>query len=193
MPQHPARLRRLSGQRGWDGVYDRRPRAAGQLLPQVTRTKGTFGSVEQLPGGHYRARYRGPDGRATPHPTTLFALRDARGWLALRQADIIRGQWMPPDVTPKVTRTTFAAYAEQWMAQRHRRTAPVSTTASCWISTCYRRSVRCRWRRSPPTTYAPGTRSSPPRHPPSAPTPTGCCARSWAPRSLTGRSRSTRA
>ena len=84
----------------------------------MPRTKGVFGSVEQLPGGHYRARYRGPDGRRYTAPTTFVALRDARGWLALRQADIIRGQWMPPEVIPKTTRTTFADYAQDWLAHR---------------------------------------------------------------------------
>jgi hypothetical protein len=84
----------------------------------VPRSNGTFGSVEQLPSGHFRARYRGPDGRRYTAPTTFFTLRDARGWLALRQSEIIRKAWAPPEATPKITRTTFADYAEKWMANR---------------------------------------------------------------------------
>ena len=53
----------------------------------MTRTKGTFGVVEQLPGGHYRARYIGPDGRRHKAPTTFLMLKDARGWLALQQCE----------------------------------------------------------------------------------------------------------
>lgn len=84
----------------------------------MTRTRGTFGAVEQLPGGRYRARYTGPDGRRHKAPTTFLTVRDARGWLALQEADIIRKAWVPPEATPKVTKTKFREYAEKWMANR---------------------------------------------------------------------------
>lgn len=84
----------------------------------MTRTKGTFGAVEQLQGGRYRARYIGPDGRRHKAPTTFLTLKDARGWLAVQQADIIRKAWVPPEATPKVTKTTFGEYADKWMANR---------------------------------------------------------------------------
>lgn len=85
----------------------------------MTRTPGTFGSVEQLPGSkRYRARYVGPDGRRYTAPTRFLSLRDARGWLAIQQADIIRKAWMPPEATPKVTRVTFGQYAKMWLTQR---------------------------------------------------------------------------
>ena len=83
----------------------------------MTRTSGTFGAVEQLPSGHYRARYIGPDGRRYKAPT-VFPKKDARGWLALRHSEIIRKAWVPPEATPKVTKVTFAVYAKQWMAHR---------------------------------------------------------------------------
>jgi hypothetical protein len=66
----------------------------------VTRTSGTFGAVEQLPSGHYRARYIGPDGRRYKAPTAFLSKADARGWLALRQSEIIRKAWTPPEATP---------------------------------------------------------------------------------------------
>ena len=83
------------------------------------RQPGTFGAVETLPSGRYRARYRGPDGRRYTAPTLFLAQRDARGWLALRQAEIIRKAWTPPgaDELPK-HRLTFKSYADTWLAQR---------------------------------------------------------------------------
>lgn len=85
----------------------------------MARTPGTFGSVEQLTGGHYRARYTGPDGRRYKAPTTFLTKGDARGWLAIQQADIIRKAWVPPEVTAKVdNRLTFRTYAKCWLADR---------------------------------------------------------------------------
>jgi len=82
------------------------------------RTSGTFGSVDKLATG-YRARYYGPDGRRYPAPTLFLSKQDARGWLALVQADIIRRAWTPPGTDkPKPKRQTLAAYAEQWLAHR---------------------------------------------------------------------------
>ena len=80
--------------------------------------KPGFGAVEKLPSGHYRARYTGPDGRRYTAPTTFRTKGEARGWLSLRHAEIVRKAWEPPGVAPKPTRTTLAAYAEQWLAQR---------------------------------------------------------------------------
>ena len=65
-------------------------------MARKTRQAGAFGAVETLPSGRHRARYRGPDGRRYTAPTLFLTKKDARGWLALRQSDIIKGQWMPP-------------------------------------------------------------------------------------------------
>lgn len=88
-------------------------------MPPKKRTPGTFGAVETLPSGRHRARYRGPDGRRYTAPTLFLTKKDARGWLALRQAEIIRGQWLPPGAQdrPKA-KLTFQAYAETWLSQR---------------------------------------------------------------------------
>jgi integrase len=92
----------------------------------VARTSGTFGSVEQLSGGHYRARYVGPDGRRYKAPTTFLTIKDARGWLSLQQADIIRKAWTPPEVTPTVDRKlTFRDYAKTWLANRRVKGEPL--------------------------------------------------------------------
>ena len=76
-----------------------------------------FGTIERLPSGRYRARYVGPDGRRYTAPTVFVTKRDARGWLALRQGDIILRAWEPPEATLK-TRLTFETYANTWLAHR---------------------------------------------------------------------------
>jgi integrase len=88
-------------------------------MARKTRQSGTFGAVETLPSGRLRARYRGPDGRRYTAPTLFLTKKDARGWLAIRQADIIKGAWMPPDAQDAPQhRLTFKTYADTWMAQR---------------------------------------------------------------------------
>lgn len=86
-------------------------------MARKTRATGTFGSVDQLPSGRYRAQYFGPDGRRHKAPTTFLAKQDARAWLSLRQTEIISKAWMPPDAVerPKIT---FADYSETWLATR---------------------------------------------------------------------------
>lgn len=86
---------------------------------RAKRAPGTFGAVETLPSGRHRARYRGPDGRRYTAPTLFLSKKDARGWLSLKQSEIIRGQWMPPGVADRPqARLTFASYAETWLLQR---------------------------------------------------------------------------
>jgi integrase len=81
--------------------------------------RGAFGTAHKLPSGRYRAMYFGPDGRRYKASTTFLTEKDARGWLSLRQSEIIRKAWVPPeaDQTP-VPRLTFASYAETWLSQR---------------------------------------------------------------------------
>jgi integrase len=81
--------------------------------------RGAFGTAHKLPSGRYRAMYRGPDGRRYSAPKTFLAEKDARGWLSLRQAEIIRKAWTPPeaDEVPQ-PRLTFKAYADKWIKQR---------------------------------------------------------------------------
>ena len=92
----------------------------------MTRTSGIFGGVEQLPGGHFRARYIGPDGRRYKAPTTFLNKGDARAWLSLRQAEIIRGEWMPPQAPSKAYRKLpFRTYAKTWLAERRVKGEPL--------------------------------------------------------------------
>lgn len=87
------------------------------------QSKRYFGNVRTLPSGRLQARYTGPDGRSytarTPEgrPLTFDTRGDAEAWLTLRQADILRGAWLPP-AAPKAAPITFRAYAAAWLAER---------------------------------------------------------------------------
>jgi integrase len=83
-----------------------------------TREAGTFGTVSQLPSGRYRAMYYGPDQRRYKAPRPFLSKSEARGWLSLRQSEIITKSWTPPDAQQTITRLTFADYSELWMSQR---------------------------------------------------------------------------
>jgi integrase len=88
-------------------------------MTRKQRTPGTFGAVETLPSGRHRARYRGPDGRRYTAPTLFLTQKDARGWLALRQAEIIRKAWTPPEAAQKPQpKLTFKTYADTWIQHR---------------------------------------------------------------------------
>lgn len=81
--------------------------------------RGAFGTAHKLPSGRYRAMYRGPDGRRYSAPKTFLTEKEARGWLSLRQSEIIRKAWMPPEADDKpAPKLTFEAYSKTWMAQR---------------------------------------------------------------------------
>lgn len=82
--------------------------------------RGAFGTAHKLPSGRYRAMYHGPDGRRYTAPRTFLTEKDARGWLSIVQADIIKKSWQPPDAepTPAAKKLTFSIYAESWL--RHR-------------------------------------------------------------------------
>ncbi|MBJ7385826.1 MAG: site-specific integrase [Mycolicibacterium sp.] len=88
-------------------------------MTRKAQKRGAFGTAHKLPSGRYRALYFGPDGRRYKAPTTFLTEKDARGWLAVRQAEIIRQVWTPPEAeqTP-APRLTFARYAETWLGQR---------------------------------------------------------------------------
>lgn len=80
----------------------------------MTRGKRSFGEVEKLPSGRYRARYTGPDGIRHKAPNTFAAKVDADAWLSLRRSEILRHEWeQPKDDGP-----TFGEYSRQWLAER---------------------------------------------------------------------------
>jgi len=74
--------------------------------------KRRFGRVRQLPSGRWQARYRGPDGRDHPAPTTFASRRLAERFLSLVEADITQGRW----IAPEASKITVGEWAEQWFA-----------------------------------------------------------------------------
>lgn len=74
--------------------------------------KRRFGRIRQLPSGRWQARYRGPDGRDHPAPTTFPSRRLAERFLSLVEADIAQGRW----IAPEASKITVGEWAEQWFA-----------------------------------------------------------------------------
>jgi integrase len=75
-----------------------------------------FGSVRQLPSGRYQVRYRGPDGLMRPADRTFDTETDAKVWLTMTEAEMLRGEWIDPDAG----RVPLGDYAAAWIAQRPR-------------------------------------------------------------------------
>ncbi len=90
------------------------------------RTRRGFGYLRRLPSGRWQASYLGPDGARhtarTPDggPLTFLAKQDADEWLTLRQAEILRGAWLPSaEPAPKpAAPQTLSGYAAAWLAGR---------------------------------------------------------------------------
>lgn len=88
-----------------------------------SQKRGAFGTAHKLPSGRYRAMYFGPDGRRYKADKTFLTEKDARGWLSLRQAEIIRKAWVPPEADAATQpKLTLNEYAETWLRQRDLKT-----------------------------------------------------------------------
>lgn len=99
------------------------------------RRRGTFGQIDKLPSGRWRARYIWPpslktsDGGPTPKvlhtaPITYQARDDAKSWLTAERELIESGEWTPPASRAKLKYAkgqTLADYAPQWLATHKRR------------------------------------------------------------------------
>jgi integrase len=79
--------------------------------------RGAFGTAHKLPSGRYRAIYTGPDKRRHTAPKTFLTEKEARGWLSLRQSEIIRNTWLPPE-PDSAQKLTLKDYADTWLTQR---------------------------------------------------------------------------
>jgi integrase len=88
--------------------------------------KRTFGSVDRLPSGRYRARYLGPDGKR--HTKIFVAKADAWAWLATEQTDLLRKHWRAPNAS----RRTVGAYAEDYLARNDLRESTRVLYAGLW-------------------------------------------------------------
>lgn len=89
--------------------------------PQIRRSprprhpsRRTFGAVEQLASGRWRARYTGADGRMRSAPETFVSRADADRWLAVIRADLLRGNWTAPERSD----VTLGDFTTGWLRQR---------------------------------------------------------------------------
>lgn len=73
-----------------------------------------FGSIRRRASGNFQVRYRGPDGLVYPAPMTFERASDAERWLALLEADIVRGKWS----SPTARRVGLGDYASRWVRER---------------------------------------------------------------------------
>lgn len=73
-----------------------------------------FGSVRVLASGRVQARYLGPDGLRRGAPRTFESKAAAKQWLALCEADMLRGTWSDPHELGEV----LATYAARWIRER---------------------------------------------------------------------------
>lgn len=72
-----------------------------------------FGNTRRLPSGRWQARYTDQAGISRSAPFTFRTKQDAVAWLSTVRADLIRGQWLPPDAD-----TTLRQYAGVWLEHR---------------------------------------------------------------------------
>ena len=91
----------------------------------MARSKRQFGSVDKLPSGRWRVRYRDAAGRRITAPNTFSSKADASACLAIIQADLVRGQY----VDPNRGRITVAAWSETWLGRHGKRAATVARDA----------------------------------------------------------------
>lgn len=73
-----------------------------------------FGSVRVMASGRVQARYFGPDGLRRSAPRTFDSKAAANRWLALCEADMLRGKWSDPNELGEV----LATYAARWISER---------------------------------------------------------------------------
>jgi hypothetical protein len=72
-----------------------------------------FGTIRELPSGRFQARYRHLGDRFAA-PETFRHKADARAFLSVTEADILRGAW----VNPLAGRVRLDEYANMWMDRR---------------------------------------------------------------------------
>src|SRR6266516_5770987 len=79
--------------------------------PRPRQRRRVFGAIRKLPSGRWQARYRDKRGRLVSAAMTFPTKTDATRYLALVEADQLRGSFHDP----KRGETKFEAWADQWM------------------------------------------------------------------------------
>jgi integrase len=73
-----------------------------------------WGRIRKLPSGRWQARYPGPDDVLRPAPETFETRKEAATWLANKQAEIERDDWVDPDAT----KVLLVDFGNRWLAER---------------------------------------------------------------------------
>lgn len=92
----------------WYGAPGSRPVTRGN-----TAGRRSFGAIENLASGGYRARYK-VDGRWLNALTTFPSKAEAGIFLDSVRTDMVRGAWK----APPVVRMTVEEYGQKWIEQR---------------------------------------------------------------------------
>ncbi|MFG6200843.1 tyrosine-type recombinase/integrase [Nonomuraea sp. JJY05] len=77
-------------------------------------SKRRFGRVRKLPSGRFQARYPGPDGVDRTAPHTFATKKDAEVWLTKKEAELLAGDWLNPDLG----KVSFKEYGGAWIDER---------------------------------------------------------------------------
>lgn len=91
----------------------RRPRVTAMSGRERKGGRRSYGTVDQLPSGRWRPRYRDPATGRQRSGGTFATRAEAERWLAGAQVDQARGAW----VDPNAGAVTLTAWADQWLAQ----------------------------------------------------------------------------
>ncbi len=75
-------------------------------------SKRQFGTLRKLSSGRWQARYRDASGLRHAADDTFASKSEAARWLALAEADVVRGDW----IDPRLGRVTFAEWAAEWLS-----------------------------------------------------------------------------
>lgn len=98
-----------------------------------TRTRRSFGRLDQLPSGRWRARYTGPDGSNVKAPQTYATKVDAEGWLSDERRLIDLEVWTSPESRQRKAEaagTTLAEFFTAWLPMDDRRETTQATYQS---------------------------------------------------------------
>src|ERR1035441_4725658 len=79
----------------------------------MTRRR-SFGRVRKLPSGRFQVRYPSPDKELITASQTFASYKEADSYLAVVQADLLRGTW----IDHRSSTITLREYADQWIADR---------------------------------------------------------------------------
>ena len=71
-----------------------------------------FGRIRQLPSKRWQAWYLGPDGIDRAAPETFARKGDAESWLADKETELRRGQW----IDPAQGLITVGEWVDRWLA-----------------------------------------------------------------------------